>query len=51
MWGWTVPSLSQIPDVAVALETVSPYNPAAGPMSRIVADTGGSLDTVASVEP
>jgi hypothetical protein len=39
MWGWTVPSHSQIPDVVVALETVRPYNPAAGPMSRVVMDT------------
>jgi hypothetical protein len=51
MSGWTVPSLSQIPDVAVALETLRPYNPAAGPMSRVAMDTSGSPDTVAPVEP
>jgi len=50
MWGWTVPSPSQIPDVAVVLEIVRSYNPAAGPMSCVVAEAGGSPESLAPLE-
>jgi len=32
MWGWTIPSLSDIPDVTLALKLVRPFNPESGPM-------------------
>jgi len=33
MWGWTVPSMGDMPDVGLALELVRPLNPSSGPMT------------------
>jgi hypothetical protein len=33
MWGWAVPSLADMPDVALALDLVKPFNPESGPMT------------------
>ena len=33
MWGWTVPSMGDMPDVGLALELVKPLNPLSGPMT------------------
>lgn len=31
-WGWTVPSVEQIPDVSAAIDLIRPFHPDSGPM-------------------
>jgi hypothetical protein len=31
-WGWTIPSMDAVPDLAPAIELVAPFHPARGPM-------------------